>query len=194
MKLYLIRHGESEANAKRVHAGWQQVHLTERGIEQARKIGEYLDGIEFDKVYSSDLVRAMETAESALPEREYQTDERLREVNVGIVVGKGREECALEYGEPYVNARKYRDYRAFGGECENDLIARATSFISDPALREYECVAAFTHEGIIRATLESVLGTEIKEGTVAFPNCIISVFEIDSDGHAKLNAWNVAGK
>ena len=193
MKLYLIRHGESEANAKRVHAGWQAVHLTERGIEQAKRIGEYLNGLTFDKIYSSDLVRAMETAEAALPKREYVTDERLREVNVGTVVGKGREECTAEYGEPYINARKYRDYTAFGGECENDLISRAKSFITDPVLRECECVAVFTHEGFIRATLEAVIGTEIKEGTVAFPNCIISVFEIDDEGHAKLYAWNVTG-
>ena len=193
MKLYLIRHGESEANAKRVHAGWHTVHLTERGIKQAKKIGEYLNGISFDKIYSSDLVRAMETAEAALPESEYETDERLREVNVGKVVGKGRDECAAEYGEPYINARKYRDYTIFGGECENDLISRAKSFIADPKLREYERVAVFTHEGFIRATLESVLGMEIKEGTVAFPNCIISVFEIDEEGRARLYAWNVAG-
>lgn len=193
MKIYLIRHGESEANSKRIHAGWQQVHLTHLGREQARAVGEYLKNIRFDKVYASDLVRAMETCEEALPGAEYQTDERLREVNVGIVVGKGRDECTAEYGDLYVNARKYRDYTAFGGECENDLISRSKSFFADLAGKKYDTVALFTHEGIIRATLEYTIGTEIKQGTVAFPNCIISVFDLNDDGTLCLRSWNVNG-
>ena len=67
MKLYMVRHGQSETNLSRCFTGWSQVNLTEQGIADAKRAGEYLKGISFDRIYSSDLIRAVQTAQNAIP-------------------------------------------------------------------------------------------------------------------------------
>ncbi len=65
-KLVLIRHGESVWNKKNVFTGWVDVPLSPNGIVEATKAGEELADIEFDFVYTSVQVRAIETAMIAL--------------------------------------------------------------------------------------------------------------------------------
>lgn len=88
MRVYIIRHGESETNRLNCWTGWLDVDLTEKGTEDARKAGKLLEGVEFDKLYASDLIRAKQTLETALPGYEYETSPALREVNVGAIAGK----------------------------------------------------------------------------------------------------------
>ena len=57
MRLYVIRHGESENNLKKCWTGWYDAPLTEKGRQDARKAGTFLQGITFDKIYASDLSR-----------------------------------------------------------------------------------------------------------------------------------------
>ena len=61
-KLILLRHGESVWNKKNVFTGWVDVPLSSNGISEALKAGEQLDEIEFDVVFTSLQVRAIETA------------------------------------------------------------------------------------------------------------------------------------
>jgi len=63
MKLYLIRHGESEANKKGVH-NTPEVKLTKDGVRQARAIAKRLKNMGIDFIYSSPLTRARQTAEA----------------------------------------------------------------------------------------------------------------------------------
>jgi len=63
MNLYLVRHGESEANAKRVVQGQLDTPLTENGRWQAQRVGMALSHVKADVILSSDLVRAFETAQ-----------------------------------------------------------------------------------------------------------------------------------
>lgn len=65
-KLILIRHGESVWNQKNVFTGWVDVPLSMKGIQEAIKAGEKLADIEFDVVFTSVQVRAIETAMIAL--------------------------------------------------------------------------------------------------------------------------------
>ena len=57
MKLYLVRHGESQTNLEHRFTGQADAPLSEQGKEDARKAGEKLKGLHFDRVYSSDLCR-----------------------------------------------------------------------------------------------------------------------------------------
>ena len=68
MRVYVIRHGESESNASKKWTGWMDVELTEKGKKDAEKAREVLKNIKFDKVYSSDLKRALDTMKIVLPE------------------------------------------------------------------------------------------------------------------------------
>ena len=68
MLLYMIRHGESVTNPTMTHAGWAQVPLSKKGEGEALTAKEKLRGIAFDAVYSSDLLRALQTKALALPD------------------------------------------------------------------------------------------------------------------------------
>ena len=70
MKLFLIRHGESENNFNKLYSGQCNPKLTELGKRQAESIRPILEKVDFDAVYSSDLVRARETCGIALPDAE----------------------------------------------------------------------------------------------------------------------------
>ena len=67
MKVYVVRHGESETNKIRHWTGWLDVALTEKGQNDALFARSVLENVHFDKVYTSDLIRAMQTAEIAIP-------------------------------------------------------------------------------------------------------------------------------
>ena len=67
MKVFMVRHGESETNRNGLWTGWLDVSLTEKGREEALQVGKMLSKINFDKIYVSDLSRAKVTAEIALP-------------------------------------------------------------------------------------------------------------------------------
>ena len=87
--MYLIRHGETKGNKERTIEGHTDSELTDAGVLQAESLGETLGVVVFDAVYSSDLSRAMRTAEPMLRGRGlvmYQT-KNLRERNFGRFEG-----------------------------------------------------------------------------------------------------------
>lgn len=79
--LYLVRHGETEWNVKKITQGQSESTLTENGIRQAEETAEKLKDIKFDAIFSSDLSRAHRTAEIIKLDREIviQTSKLLRE-------------------------------------------------------------------------------------------------------------------
>ena len=175
MKLYMVRHGQSVANFNKQHVGWGQVPLTEKGEEDARGAGEILKNYRFDKVYSSDLLRAMQTQKIALPNEDAELCELIREVGVGWLSGKKFEDCEKELGEEYINLRTLGDFRSFGGEDKNSHRDRVQRFFDMVAKEGNESVAAFTHAGTIFRAFDLTIGADEE---MPFPkNCGIFLFE-----------------
>lgn len=190
MKLYLVRHGQSETNRDLQFSGWAQVSLTEQGIADARRAGAYLKGRHFDRIYSSDLIRTVQTAHIALPGCEPVQLRILRENSVGSLQGKVKTECEAQFGKQFWVTPTGSDYTAFGGESHDILRDHARAFLK--MLEEDPCeqVVAFTHEGILRCMLDVVLGSILNRQTVRCPNCTIAVFSY-AQGRWALEAWNV---
>ena len=186
MKLYLIRHGESVANEKKVYAGQSDVMLTENGRRQARKIQPILSQIHFDKVYSSDLSRAIDTQRLAIPGVEGERTPLLREYAVGAAEGMGFAEVRERFG---ASVSTSRDYTAFGGESAEMVCARLREFLSKLETESCENVAAFAHNGIMIAMMEIVLGSGFDRSAIKSSNCAIHVFEYDGIKWRRL-AWN----
>ena len=191
MDLYIVRHGQSESNATKTFCGWQQVNLTEKGRADAANAGRILEGIEFEKIYVSDLKRAIQTCETALPGAEYEIDTNLREISVGILGGLKVEKAEEMYGEKIVISRKYRDYTEFGGESTEDQHARAAKFMRKLELSNHTGnVAVFCHEGTVRCMLDHILGTRFLPPIALVDNGSVSVFNWDGI-RWRLKKWNI---
>lgn len=67
--IFLIRHGETAWNSEGIFRGQSEIPLNERGLQQARATGEYLQAINFDAVFCSPLSRARQTAEALCLDR-----------------------------------------------------------------------------------------------------------------------------
>ena len=87
--LYIIRHGQTELNSRHVLQGRSDQPLNEAGMQQAREAARKLQslGICFDRVYSSPLMRAAQTAEIVAPNTEPVIDGRLIEMDYGPYEG-----------------------------------------------------------------------------------------------------------
>jgi len=181
MNLYLVRHGQSVPNATRRHSGWSMMPLTEKGFDDARRAGAKLKDIPFDRIYSSDLTRAVQTAQTALPGCEPIQLELIRERSVGCLMERFIDDCAAEYGETYWKARTACDFRIFGGDSPNMVRDRARDFLTmlenDPA----ENIAAFTHGGFMGHCIEQVLGFNLALPRFAVQNGAVIHLKYDED-------------
>lgn len=109
-KLVLVRHGQSEWNKENRFTGWTNVKLSEQGIEEAKEAGLKLkeSGYNFDKAYTSYLMRAQDTLKYILEELN-ETDIaiteswRLNERHYGALQGLNKAETAKKYGDEQVH-------------------------------------------------------------------------------------------
>lgn len=92
VRLWLVRHGETEWSRVLRHTGWTDVPLTDRGREQAAALAEPLRGIAFAAVLCSPLGRARETLRLARPDLEAELLDDLRERNYGVAEGRSTEQ------------------------------------------------------------------------------------------------------
>ena len=194
MELYCIRHGQSEANAADIHHGWGETKLSELGRSQAIKAGELLQHIKFDYVISSDLLRARQTAELALPAYTCQLDSRIREYGVGSLNGRRVEDCMREDGEPYLKAFNENDFSAYGGESPAMVSQRISEFMHELEQKEAglykDCrIAIVGHAGSIRHIAYYVLGCNMHKEQMLIDNCSLSRFRF-KEGSWTLCLWN----
>lgn len=181
MKLYVIRHGESETNSRKCYTGWCDVPLTEVGEGDALFARGVLSGIKFDKVFSSDLSRAVNTAKIALPEITPELTPLLREFDVGSLANKPIKDLT-ENMRASIAKNGFAD---FDGESRCEFYERIRKFLSLIENSGCECIAAFSHNGFIRGLLEILLGVRIPRKNLACGNCAVAVFEYDG------NAWRL---
>jgi probable phosphoglycerate mutase len=142
LELWLVRHGETVSNADGRLSGWSDVPLSELGQEQARSLAPVLANERFDRIWSSDLERAVATARLAIGEP--TTDARLREMDFGRLEGRRW----TEIGDAERDAiLEFDDYTAPGGESTHSLRARVLEFVAAlPPGRHL----IFSHGGAIR--------------------------------------------
>lgn len=190
MKLYMVRHGQSETNLSRKYTGWSQVNLTAQGYEDARKAGRFLQNISFDRVYSSDLIRAVETAKTALPGCEPIQLQLLREYDVGELAGQYIDDCIVKYGPEFQVHRANANYYPYGGESRDMVAVRIQEFLDMLAADPAENVVAFAHAGPIRIALELILGARMPKARCN--NCAIAVFSFEN-GEWFMEGWGIQG-
>lgn len=157
-ELLLVRHGQTTANASHLIAGWTDVPLTEVGQEQARGIRAPLQDFEVDAVWSSDLIRTVDTGQLAWGEA--VQDARIRELNFGELEGV----CWKDLPERTLHSiRDFATFHAPGGESMKQFLDRTHDFVNGlPAGRHL----VFTHGGVMRLLLHD-LGLDTFVGNCA---------------------------
>jgi broad specificity phosphatase PhoE len=132
-KYYILRHGEALSNVKDVLSCWPEKFnnpLTEKGEQQIKKSAKELRDKSIDMIFSSDLLRARETAEIVGKELNIKPklDKRLREQNVGVLNGQPIEKIREFFGERRTERFKLKPKK---GERYVDIEKRMASFIKD---------------------------------------------------------------
>lgn len=142
MKLYIVRHGETEWNTFKILQGFQDSTLTEKGKDQARMLRDSLEETEFHSIYSSPLGRAHNTAK-ILTEGRNQPIElvpEFMEMGFGKVEGTPREKFKEKYPEEHYNLWNQADQynpEAFNGESFSSLRDRVEKGVYK-LLEDYE--------------------------------------------------------
>ena len=193
MEIYIVRHGTTPWNEKRKLQGRVDIELNEAGREVARLTGIALEGTKFDKIYSSPLIRAYETAcliRSNKDNIPIIRDERLREIHFGDFEGQS----AIELQKDQSNSFHYfftepEKYQKTGeGEDFIEVCKRTKEFMKqviEPEKDDLERVMIVGHGAMNKAIMCYVLNHGIEQywsGGLQ-TNCGIDIINLDDNGY-----------
>lgn len=191
--IILIRHGETEWNAQGRIQGHLPVPLNTRGAAQAEAVAVHLRDVPFDAIYSSDLLRARQTADliAEVSGHAIRDDERLREWDLGILSGMLRVEADRDHPQA---ARIYREYLVDeaipGGESIRQRFERVTGAVCDIAARHRrDTVVVVSHGGPLGDCYRRAVGKGVEERMkVDLFNASVNRIRIDGDKWS-LQSW-----
>jgi len=163
--IYLIRHGESEVNAKQDELGQlADVQLSKLGRRQASLLKDRFEkeNLVFDKVYASDYTRAHNTALFACPlNQEIILTEALREYSAGDWTGSKRHEILTPDVLFKMNLHNHQ-FLPPNGESLNQVSRRASKWLEDEILYNHthygKKIAVFSHGMTIKCLLQHIMG------------------------------------
>ncbi len=163
MYIYLIRHGQTEANINEIYQGNADVPLNKTGKEQARILAWRMKEYPLEAMFSSHLERALNTARAIgeYHDVKIEIEHDLQEISLGDWQGKSREQVRKEYPD-FIKARKEKgDYYSTpvpGGESYSELEKRATDVLEKIVKgTDKNHVAVFTHGGVIKSIIGHIL-------------------------------------
>ncbi len=131
LDIYIVRHGQSIANADKLLQGWADYPLSEEGILQAKVTGRYLanTGVKLNRIYTSPLSRARRTADEIAkrfhPPVDVVTVEGLKEIDIGTLTDQPMDEARKEYPDFFKDANvQFDGFERFGGESRDKFEKR----------------------------------------------------------------------
>ena len=191
--LTVVRHGQTPWNADRRSQGHLDSGLSALGVRQARVAAEALAGCRFDALYSSDLGRALQTAEIIARRLglEVRTDSRLRERHMGILQGHTIDEfCRTHPDECAAHLADDPDHVIPEGESMRQRYERNMACAADIVRHHGGAdVIIVTHGGVLDSFIRHTLGLELREERrFSLCNASINTFSV-SDGQWRLECW-----
>lgn len=187
-ELILIRHGETDWNRELRFQGQLDVPLNAIGLEQARRVAERLAREPMQQLVSSDLQRALQTAQAVagrIPAQlEPVLDAALREQHFGVVEGLRVPDIQQQYPQAWEQWVRFDAHYAFqGGECTRDFHARVLAALHALAHRHAgQTVAVVTHGGVLDMVYRSALGLSLSGPRVSeIPNAGINRVRLSGD-------------
>lgn len=184
---YFVRHAESIAKAKGVVQGTGlAVPLSDLGREQARQLAKALKREKFDAIFSSQAVRAIETAKpirAIFPHLPYSEHAELNERSKGEAEGMTKEEFKETYADVEAAWAKEEDPRIPGGESFVDVEKRVMPFLEKHKIQFAGKKLLYVgHGNVFRVILGAMLGIPANlRHRVTADYCALSVAEWDED-------------
>ena len=183
IKIYLIRHGETDWNVAGKLQGIEDIPLNKDGIKQAHVCGKALSGTAVAGILSSPLARARDTAEIIADHIGYnggvKVDNALTERDYGELSGKTlRNIFRPEEGTP-------------GLEPLEDVIERFRTAVINNARNYDGDIIIVSHGASINALLKDVSGGAVGSGKTTLKNAGISILDF-KDGELKMDAFNLS--
>ena len=166
-KIYLVRHGITDWNKRRLTQGHSDIELNEDGKAQAAAAGQRMSHLRLDAVYSSDLRRALDTARSIAAPHSLPVivEPEFREIDEGEWEGLHAEEIARRW--PEIWSLRHSRQRP-GGESPAAVRRRALAAVGRVCAQHPEgTVAIVTHQGTIREVVGEAMGYDaVKTATI----------------------------
>lgn len=191
MKLYIVRHGQTEENVSQTIQGHQPGRLTEVGHEQARRVAHRLSEIRFDAIYSSDLGRVVETARYIMQFQEAPIvyDPLLRERGAGVYEGHPRQ---LLWDAEAQSGMAQIEFRPEGGESFLDLQARIDAFVGMGRRRHSgETILIVSHGGWNRQLLGQAMNRSIADSLdISQINTCVNIVETPEEDRYTIHLIN----
>ncbi|MBE5927027.1 MAG: histidine phosphatase family protein [Lachnospiraceae bacterium] len=199
MKMYFLRHGETNGNKNKILQGRIDNPLNDDGRLQAMKAREEIEGISFEAVYTSPLQRAKETAmiASGLKEDEIILDKRIVEISFGDMEGNVVSRDNQTMVDFFYNPEKYVPVN--NAESYEEMLDRTKDFLRDIEEKYKDLpdtnILVVSHGALIHGVIMLVKGLEIKDiwkSNVA--NCSITVVEYKEGKYSIIKECNQADR
>ena len=194
MRIFLIRHGETEWNRQNRLQGDSDIHLSPEGFHQAKSLADHVPFQHVDAIYSSDLTRAVTTAEILAERFNLTVNEmpELRETNFGDWEGRFISELAAEFPKEF--GRFFTDpERCHPPHGETFLESQARAMIGIREIiskHDNQNIVVVTHGAVIRLILGAALDMPIhKMWAIAQFNMALNVLRVD-DGDMTVELMN----
>ncbi len=160
-RIVLIRPGETDWNRLGRWQGWVSTPLNELGVRQSRALAHFLRHIGMGALYTSDLRRALQTADCLAEQLSFRPipDQRLRERGIGLWQGLTLAEMRAWYPDDYAAMLADPDgFRVPGGESRSDVRARVMAAVNDIlASALNETVGILSHTTAIKILLGDLI-------------------------------------
>ena len=200
MKLYFVRHGRTEWNEEgRIQGANGDSPLLESSIQQLEALGQHLSQTYFDAAYSSDLPRAVHTAQIILEQNQHpislQETPALREWRLGSLEGRKIVELKALYSEEMKAFRHNLSqfhHNLFDAESLSDTTKRTCDFVKSLKETELETVLIVGHGANLTASIRTLLGYKPEElrKNGGLDNASVTILTTDDFEHFYLETWN----
>ncbi len=188
LRFFIFRHGETDWNLQKKFQGHTDIPLNQTGISQATQLAQKVKKLQLKAILSSDLSRALKTAEIALGGRPipFHIHADLRETHLGDAEGLTHDEINLKFGEDIIAKWKSIttedvDYKFPNGEKKSDHLKRLRRFIESyahsGAHQSGDQIGVSTHGGSLVRLVHASEGAP--STTIAIHNC--AMYEINYD-------------
>ena len=192
--LILVRHGQSEWNAKNLFTGWKDPGLTDQGVSEAKNAGKLIleQKIEFDVMYTSMLSRAQKTGDIILRTLNHKEipiikNEALNERHYGSLAGLNKDDARKKWGEEQIHIwRRSFDIPPPDGESLKDTADRVLPYFEAeimPKVISGSSILIAAHGNSLRALimkLDSISSEDIVK--LEIPTGAPIQYEFTSDG------------